>query len=478
MSEDLGITVSKDENISEWYQQVVIKSGLADYTDVSGCIVYRPLSYNIWENVKNEVDKRFKEIGIENIYFPLFIPENLLEKEAEHFDGFVPEVAWVTRTGSSELDEKLAVRPTSETIMYSSFSKWIRSWRDLPFKRNQWNNVVRWEFKHATPFLRSREFLWNEGHNVYETEEEALEDRDNVLDIYMEVLEDYLALPGVPGRKSEREKFDGAVDTYSIEHILPDGKAIQGPDYHYDGTNFAEAFDITYTDREGNQKYPVQSTYAITTRELGVMILMHADDDGLIVPPRVAPTKTVVIPIYSDDEDKNDVLEYARDVKSELKDCRIDDRDHRSPGFKFNEWELKGVPLRIEIGPNEFEEGTVTIVRRDNGESTTVSRDEVAGTVDELMDKIHNNLYSKAERLLNESITETRDYNELKEIVEDKGGFIKAPFCGEPECGELIKEETKAKVTNYPFKYDKPENEKCIKCDKEAEHWAHFAKSY
>ncbi len=478
MSQDQGITVSKEEDISEWYQEVILKSELADYSGVSGCMVYRPLAYSIWEKVREEVDKRFKEIGIENAYFPLFIPESLLEKEAEHFEGFTPEVAWVTEAGESELNERLAIRPTSEAVMYDCYRRWIKSWRDLPLKLNQWNNVVRWEFKHPTPFLRTREFLWNEGHNAYETEEEALEDKERVLKAYKEVSEDFMALPGVLGRKTEREKFAGAVDTYSMEHLLPDGKAIQGPDYHYDGKNFAEAFDITYSGREKEEKHPYQTTFAITTRQVGIMVMVHSDDRGLVIPPKLAPTKTVIVPIPASGEEEEKILEEARRISSELEDCKVDDRENKTPGWKFNEWELKGVPLRIELGPREVKEGTATLVRRDNLEKITVERGDIKEKVEETLDEIQRKLFEDAEKFLKENTRETRDYDEFKRILGEKGGFIKAPWCGKSVCEEEIKDETTAKITNIPFKYDKPEGEKCIKCGEEAESWVNFAKSY
>ncbi len=477
MSEELGVKTKKDEDISEWYREVVIKSGLADYTSVSGCIVFRPLAYKIWEKVKKEVDDRFKNIGIENAYFPLFIPEKLLEKEADHFEGFTPEVAWVTRAGSSELDEKLAVRPTSEAIMYDSYKDWIRSWRDLPHRMNQWNNVVRWEFKHATPFLRTREFLWNEGHNAYATEEKALEDRKKVLDAYQEVCEEYMAIPCVRGRKTDKEKFAGAVDTYSLEHLLPDGRAIQGPDYHYDGTNFAEAFDITFADEDGKERYVHQTTYAITTRQLGVMVLTHSDDRGLVIPPRLAPTKTVVVPIYHDEDEKKEIMDMSDEISNRLESCKVDDRDHKTPGWKFNEWEVKGIPLRIEIGSNEVDEGKLTIVRRDTGEKKSVSMEDLEEKIEDELNEMQKDLFSRAKEYMEKNTRETTDYDELRDTVEERGGFIKAPWCGKQLCEEMIKDETKAKITNIPSKYDEPSGKRCVRCGEEAKYWAHFAKS-
>lgn len=478
MSEDLGIEVEKEEDIGKWYREVIKKSDLASYSAVSGCFVFRPKSFSVWEGIKKQVNQRFKNIGVENAYFPLFIPERFLAKEAEHFEGFTPEVAWVTETGSSELDEKLAVRPTSEAIMYDSYKDWVRSWRDLPLRLNQWNNVVRWEFKHATPFLRTREFLWNEGHNAYASEEKAKEDKQKILDAYAEVLEDFMAVPGIRGRKTEKEKFDGAEATYSIEHVLPDGRAIQGPDYHYDGKNFAKAFDITYTNEDGEEKYVYQSTYAITTREIGVMVMIHSDDQGLVIPPRLAPTKVVVIPIFNNEEDKEKVLQKSEKIASSINDCNIDDREHKTPGWKFNEWELKGIPLRIELGPREVDENKATIVRRDTGERKKVGLESVSEAVENQLDEMHENLFQKAKDFMEKNIRTAEDYEKLKKILEEKGGFVKSVWCGRKSCEESIKDETTAKITNIPMRYDEPEQKKCVYCGKEAKHWVHFAKSY
>lgn len=478
MAKNLGINTSKEEDISEWYQEVIINSEFADYSEVSGCMVYRPLAYSIWDKIKDEVDRRFKEIGIENAYFPLLIPESLLEREKEHFQGFNPEVAWVTETGSSELSERLAIRPTSETIMYESYRDWIKSWRDLPLKLNQWNNVVRWEFKHPTPFLRTREFLWNEGHSVYETEEEALEDKDKILEIYKEVSEEYMALPGIIGRKSEKEKFAGAVNTWSMEYLLPDGKAVQGPDFHYDGKNFSKAFDITYNSRDGEEKHPHQATFAITTRQLGIMVMVHSDDNGLVIPPKLAPTKTVIVPIPADEEYEDEIMETADEISSKLEDCKLDDRENKTPGWKFNEWEMKGVPLRIEIGPNEVQEDTLTLARRDTGEKINVDREDIENEVKSTLDDIQKTLLNRARDFLENNTRETENYEEFKKILREKRGFIKAPWCGNESCENRIKDETTAKITNLPLKYDDPKGKTCVRCGNEAEHWAHFAKSY
>lgn len=337
MSEQEGITVKKSENFDEWYTQVILKSELADYSSVSGCLVFRPTAYAIWEIIQKTVDEDFKKIGVENVYFPLFIPMKLLVKEKEHIKGFSPEVAWVTKAGKTKLDEPLAIRPTSETIMYESYAKWIRSWRDLPLKLNQWNNVVRWEFQHPTLFLRTREFLWNEGHTVFATKAEADAERDQILDIYKKITEEYLALPGIVGRKSDKEKFAGAMESYSIEHLMPDGKAIQGPDFHYDGQNFSKVFDIRFLDKDGKKQYAWQNTWAITTREIGVMIAVHSDDRGLILPPKVALIQAVIVPII-DEKNKASVLDEARKIEDILKNkvrVKLDDRDYYTPGWHW-----------------------------------------------------------------------------------------------------------------------------------------------
>jgi prolyl-tRNA synthetase len=476
---DLGITVKKSENFSEWYQQVIIKSGFIDYTEVSGCIVFRPAAYGAWEAIKEAVDKEFKKDGVENVYFPLFIPEKFLMKEKEHVEGFSAEVAWVTEAGSSKLGERLAVRPTSETIMYPSYSKWIRSWRDLPLRYNQWNNVVRWEFKHPTPFIRSREFLWNEGHTVFATAKEAEDERDVILGIYMKVLKEYLALPGIVGKKTDNEKFAGAIASFSVEHIMPDGWALQGPDFHLDGQNFSKAFDIKFLTEEGTTEYAFQNTYAISTRELGVLVATHGDDKGLILPPNVAYIQVVIVPIFRK-ENKEKVLDYAKKVNSSINEklrTKLDSRDSYSPGYKFSEWELKGIPLRIEIGEKEADSNLVTIVRRDTGEKTQAELLKLKEKCTELLKEITANLYAKAEKFLKSHIHSAEDYSEFKKVLEEKKGIIHAAWCGGSECEAKVKDETGAKITNIPFEHEK-QKEKCVHCGKKAKHMANFARSY
>lgn len=473
------ITARKSENFDEWYTQVILRSELMDYSPVSGCMVFRPLGYAIWEMIQRETDQLFKKAGIQNVYFPLLIPERLLRKEQEHVRGFAPEVAWVTEAGESKLDERLAIRPTSETIMYESFSKWIRSWRDLPLRFNQWNNVVRWEFKHPTPFLRSREFLWNEGHTVFATKEEAEAEREEILGIYSKITKEFLALPGMIGKKTDKEKFAGAVATYSIEHLLPDGKAIQGPDFHLDGQNFAKAFEITFLDRQGKRQYAWQNTWAITTREIGVMIATHGDDRGLIIPPRVAPIQVVIIPIV-DEKTKEEVLKHAAAIAeriSKVARAKLDDRDYYTAGWKFNEWEIKGVPLRVEIGPRDISKGQVILVRRDTLEKLSVAVSEVENRVTSLLNEIQRNLYLRAERFLNENTRSASSMKELREIISKKGGFVQVGWCGMRACEDKIKEETGAKITNMPLEQiNLPDS--CIVCGMKAKVVANVARSY
>ncbi|MDE1805050.1 MAG: proline--tRNA ligase [Candidatus Micrarchaeota archaeon] len=474
------MTARKSENFSEWYVQVLTKSEFVDYTDVSGALVYRPAAYAVWEILSRAVDAEFKRIGVQNVYFPLFIPEKYLEKEKEMLKGFTPEVAWVTHAGESKLAERLAVRPTSETIMYASYSKWIRSWRDLPLRYNQWNNVVRWEFKDPTPLIRGREFLWNEGHTVFATEKEAAAERDVILGIYERILKEYLALPGIVGQKTAKEKFPGAIASYSIEQIMPDMLVVQGPDFHFDGQTFAKAFDIKFLDENGGTSYPYQNTYAITTRELGVMVATHSDDKGLILPPKVAHIQAVIVPIYKS-ENREEVLKFARKVEAQLEKelrVKVDDRDGYTPGFKFADWEMRGIPLRIEIGPRDMEKGQAVIARRDTGEKSEVEIGSALKKANAILKEIHENLYSRAEKFMAENIhTDVKSYEQFKKVMKEKGGIIHAPWCADQACEDKVKEETGAKITNLPFK-SCPLEPKCICCGRKAKHMANFAKSY
>ncbi len=479
--ETAGITAKKKENFDEWYAQVIIRSKFVDYTSVSGCLVFRPDSYFAWEVIQAATDSLLKKDGILNTYFPLLIPKALLEKESEHIRGFFPEVAWVTKTGDSDLSEPLAVRPTSEAIMYESISGWVRSWRDLPMRLNQWNSVLRWEFKHPTPLLRTREFLWNEGHSVFASQKEADAEKDVIIGLYLKILKDYLALPGIVGRKSESEKFAGAVASYSIEHILPDGRAVQGPPFHSDGQKFSKAFNISFINKEGKQEYAYQNTFAITTRELGVMVATHGDDRGLVLPPKLARIQVVIVPIYNDNN-KERVLKEAEKLCTTLKDkvrVYLDDREVYSPGWKFNEWELKGVPIRLELGERDINSSKVVMVSRTTLEKEAIPISDVAGRVSALLEKIHEDLYKKAEQLLKSSTHQIETYDELKQTIKTKGGFAQVAWCGNASCESKVKEDTGAKITNMPLDIqDKAKAKKCVVCGSPAKHIANFAKSY
>lgn len=474
-----GITVKKSENFDEWYTQVILKSELADYSPVSGCMVFRPTAYGIWERVQRATDAEFKKVGIQNTYFPIFIPERLLRKEQAHVKGFSPEVAWVTQAGETKLEERLAVRPTSETVMYEVVSRWIRSWRDLPLRLNQWNNVVRWEFKHPTPFLRSREFLWNEGHTLFATEGEAIAERDEILGIYQMITEQYLALPGILGKKTDAEKFAGAVATYSIEHLLPDGKVIQGPDFHLDGQNFSRVFEIVFIDQNGVKQFVWQNTWALTTREIGVMLAVHSDDKGLVIPPMVAPLQIVIVPIFDSENRKQVVAQAARLAKSlggEFS-VKVDDRENLTPGRKFNEWELKGVPLRAEIGPRDMKKKQAVLARRDTGDKRAVPLSKFRAEVRKELGSIQQNLLSKANEFLRDNTHRLDSLDELQAHFSKAGGVVQAPWCGSPECESEIKAKTGAKIINVSLS-QREQKMKCARCGKEASQRANFAKSY
>jgi len=475
-----GITFSKEKNFGDWYQQIITKSELAGYTKVSGAIVLRPSAMYIWEQIQRYVDKKFKSIGIQNVYFPLLIPESLLVREKEHVKGFSPEVAWVTQTGSSKLNERLAIRPTSEAIMYDSYSKWIRSWRDLPMRYNQWCNVIRWEFKNPVPLLRSREFLWNEGHTVFASEKEAWKERDIILKIYSDALKKVLALPGFVGKKSEKEKFAGAVATFTIEHILNNGKGIQGPDFHFDGQNFSRAYDIKFLDKDKKEKLPYQNTFAITTRELGVMVAIHSDDKGLVLPPAVAYNKLVIVPIFND-KTKKKVLSAAEKIKKELSSFNplLDNREGYSPGWKFNEHELKGIPLRIEIGPKDIASRQVVAVKRNDGKKIKVKITQIKKQIPLILDNIHEELYLAAKKMMDSKVKKAETLRGLKKAIKDKKVCM-SPICNSEACEESIKHDTEgAKILNIPLHQPVGiKNKKCIYCNNKANYWALIGKSY
>jgi len=475
--DEKGMQADKDD-FSEWFTQLMIKADLADYTDVSGCMVFKPGSYSIWEKIKEETDKKFKPLGIKNCYFPLFIPEKHLNKEKEHVEGFSPEVAWVTEAGNTKLSERLAVRPTSETIMYPSYSKWIRSWRDLPLKLNQWNNVVRWEFKHPVPFFRTREFLWNELHTVLSTEKEAMQEGFEILQKYDEVCKDYLALYGLSGKKTEQEKFAGGVASFKLHYIIPTGRVLEGPCFHHDGQNFAKAYDIKFLDEQGKEQYGWQNTFAISTRMLGVMFAVHSDDKGLILPPKIAPNQIVIVPILFDDS-KEKVLKKANELAKSLEEFNafVDIRDNYKPGFKFNEWELKGIPLRIEIGPKDLDKNQLVLVRRDNGKKELISIKDVKKESQKLLEDIQNQLYIKSKKLFESKIEKTDKLDKLKKIINEKKVGV-VPLCNKSACEDMLKFETGGAKAIFISEDKLKGNEKCIVCSNKAHYFVYSGKTY
>ncbi len=465
-----------EEDFARWYTDIVIKAGLADYTDTKGCIAIRPYGYAIWENIQNYTDKKFKETGVKNAYFPVLIPENLLQKEKDHVEGFAPEVAWVTEAGGEKLEEKYCIRPTSETIISTMYSKWLSSWRDLPFVYNQWCNVLRWE-KETRPFLRSREFLWQEGHTIHETAEEAKERTIQMLNIYQDVVENLLAIPTVKGIKTESEKFAGAEATYTIETMMHDGKALQSATSHYFGQNFTKPFEIKFQNREGKEEYAYQTSWGSSTRLLGALIMAHGDNRGLKLPPKVAPIQVVVVPVA---QNKEGVLEKAHELYNSLKSmfrAEIDDRDNVSPGFKFNDWEMKGVPVRIELGPRDIENGVCVLVRRDTAEKVVVKLNEVEKVIVETLEKIHNNMFEECKKRLEEKTTIATTLDEFVTSMNEHQGFIKAMWCGNPACEEKIKELTAAKSRCMPFEQEKI-SDKCVCCGKPADKMVIWGRQY
>lgn len=479
--QELAITVEKEKDMSEWYVQVIQKAELADYSKVSGCIVYRPKSYEIWEAIQEFFDLKIKKSGVKNCYFPLLIPESLLTKEKNHVEGFAPEVAWVDYGGDTKLGERLAVRPTSETIMYDSYSKWIRSYRDLPLRLNQWNSVVRWEFKHATPFLRGREFLWQEGHTVFATKEEAIAEVYEILDYYASIYEDLLAVPVDKGRKSIGEKFAGADLSTTCETFLIDGKAIQACTSHHLGQNFAKAFDITFLDKDQKKQYVYQNSWGYSTRSIGAMIMVHSDNKGFVLPPRVAVEKAVIVPLLFKGKEES-VLKSAKEIAASLGDkigAIVDDRKEYSPGFKFSEWELKGIPIRIEIGPRDLENGVCILTRRDTSEKKEVKIKDVKKEVDKLLEDIHTNLYNKAKKFMKEATVEVNNFKDFENAIANKKRCL-VPWAEDVKSEEEIKEKTGAKSSCIPIEFEKKslKGVKCFYSGKFATVWAYFCKSH
>ena len=475
---DIGITAKKENNFSEWYTQVISKSELIDYSSVSGSYIIKPAAFNIWESIQQYLNLRIKKLGVSNAYFPMLIPESLLKKEAKHIAGFSPEVAWVTEAGNSKLNERLAIRPTSETIMYEAYSRWIRSYKDLPLKLNQFNNVVRWEFNNPIPFLRSREFLWQEGHTAFATKEEADKEVIDILNIYAEVYEKLLAIPVFKGKKTESEKFAGADYTTSIETFLPNGKGIQCATSHSLGQNFSKSFNINFLDKDEKTKYVWQNSWGLSTRSIGITIMQHSDNKGAIIPPRVAKNKLVIIPIYFEEKEKNKVLSACKKLFIQLEEFNpiLDDREGYTPGWKFNNWELKGIPLRIEIGPKDIKSSQAILARRDTQEKQAVKLSQLKKKIPELLENIQSNLYKKAAKIIKDNTVEASSLNQLVKAIKDKK-LIKAGWCGKESCESIIKDKAEgAKILNIPFKKHKISD--CPACNKKALHPVLIAKSY
>ena len=465
-----------DEDFAQWYTDIVRKAELADYTDTKGCIAIRPYGYAIWENIQNYTDKKFKETGVQNTYFPVLIPESLLEKEKDHVEGFAPEVAWVTEAGGEKLEEKLCIRPTSETIITTMYSKWLNSWRDLPFVYNQWCNVLRWE-KETRPFLRSREFLWQEGHTIHETEKEARERTLQMLNIYVDVAEKLLAIPVITGLKTETEKFAGADETYTIEAMTYDGKALQSGTSHYFGQNFTKPFDVKFQNRDGKLEYAYQTSWGISTRLIGAIIMAHGDNRGLKLPPRVAPVQIEIIPIA---QHKEGVEEKVSEIYERLKAkfrVEADFRREVTPGVKFNDCEMRGIPLRLEMGPRDIENGECVLVRRDTSEKISVKLENLEETISKLLEDIQNNMFEMCKKRMEEKTTEAHTLDEFVEKMNSNQGFIKAMWCGNAECEAKIKELTAAKSRCMPFVQEKIDD-KCVCCGKPADKYVIWGRQY
>lgn len=486
-----GIT-KRSEDYSQWYLDIVDQAELAENSPVRGCMVIKPYGYSIWEKFQKILDKKFKETGHQNAYFPLFIPKSFLSREAQHVDGFAQESAVVThhrlktnpKTKEVEVDpeaklaEELVVRPTSETIIYDTYSRWISSWRDLPLLINQWANVVRWEMR-TRPFLRTTEFLWQEGHTAHATAEQAEEETKKMLGVYQDFAENYLAMPVIPGKKSESEKFAGAMHTYTIEAMMQDGKALQSGTSHHLGQNFAKAFNVTYTDKDNKEQFVWQTSWGLSTRMIGGLIMTHSDDLGLVLPPNIAPIQIVFIPIWKNSQEKKAVMDIVHKVSKQLAEfeIKVDDRDYLSPGVKFNQWEKKGIPVRIEIGPRDVANMKITIARRDTGEKETIAIEQSKKHIEKLLKDIQDNLYQKAKSFQEDNTYKVESYEELKDVIENKNGFALAHWDGTEETEKKIQEETKATIRCIPF--DQAEEKgKCVYSGKKSNRRVIFAKAY
>ena len=465
-----------EDDFAQWYTDIVRKAELADYTPVKGFISIRPYGYAIWEKIQKYADAKFKEHGVENLSMPVLIPESLLNKEKEHVEGFAPEVAWVTIGGGNDLEEKLCIRPTSETIFDTMYSKWLSSWRDLPYKYNQWCNVVRWE-KETRPFLRSREFLWQEGHTIHETAEEAKNFTQEMLDVYQDVFENLLAIPALKGQKTESEKFAGAESTYTVEALMLDGRALQGGTSHYFGQNFTKPFDVKFQNREGKEEYAYQTSWGISTRMIGAVIMVHGDNRGLKLPPRVAPIQVAIVPVAAN---KPGVIEKATQIYENLNKkfrVKLDSREQYTPGYKFNYWEMKGVPVRLEIGPRDIENGECVLVRRDTLEKCTVRLDNLEEEINTLLEDIQKNMFEMANQLRERRTSSAKDMEEFVEKINSNQGYIKAMWCGDEACEEKIHELTGAKSRCIPYNQEKI-SDTCVCCGKKADKMVVWGRQY
>lgn len=470
-----GITVKKEEDFSEWYNQIVLKAGLADYSPVKGFMIVMPRGYALWEQIQKKFDSAIARHKVNNAYFPLLIPERFFKKEAEHAKGFAPELAWVEKKDDD--GERVAIRPTSETIMYDSYSKWVRSWRDLPLRMNQWCNVLRWEVKQTKLFLRTREFLWQEGHCVYENEEDCLSETLAFLNEYKKICEELLAIPVVVGEKTVLEKFAGAKQTFTVEALMPDGRALQMGTSHNLGQNFAKTFNVKFLDKKGVEQIAWQNSWGMSTRLIGALVMVHSDNKGLVLPPSIALSKAVIVPILFDDSKKK-VLQAAMKLSEELIGfgAFVDARDNYSAGWKFNEWELTGVPVRVEIGPKDLVKKQVVLVRRDNGEKKAVKFSVVKKEVEKMLGEMQADLFAKAKLFLEKNTVEAKSWSEFEKAIEERK-LVFAPFCERKDCEEKIREKTTATSRCIPFN-QKPLNSECVKCGESAKRKSYFAKAY
>ena len=466
-----------EDDFAKWYTDIVKKADLADYTDTKGCIAIKPYGYAIWENIQKYTDDLFKKAGVENVYMPLLIPENLLQKEKDHVEGFAPEVAWVTQGGEEKLEERLCIRPTSETMFSNLYSKWLSSWRDLPMVYNQWCNVLRWE-KETRPFLRSREFLWQEGHTIHETEKEAKQRTLQMLDIYQQVIEDLLAIPVVKGEKTASERFAGAENTYTVETLMHDGKALQSGTTHYFGQKFTKPFEIKFQNREGKEEYAYQTSWGISTRLIGGVIMAHGDNRGLKLPPKVAPIQVVIVPIASH---KEGVSEKAQETYQKLLEAgyraKLDLRDNYSTGYKFNDWEMRGVPVRLEMGPRDLENGVCIAVRRDTLEKQEIKLEELPEKLGELLQNIQTNMFEDCKKRMEAKTSIATNMEEFNKNITQNQGFIKAMWCGKEECEDKIRELTGAKSRCIPFE-EEHLSDTCVCCGEKAKYMVIWGRQY